>query len=321
MSSTSQQSITYLPTIDAYNQWAEVGPSSPQFQSPPPSYHSLTSPTTKKTYDDSPNFLPALSTQLFITLLTPLLPTLPLRPTLVDLGCGTARTTVFLLTNPGAMVVGLDASPAMLDIARQRCEECFRALPATQRADRCDVGLWDLLTEDDVREQALQHMLLQDTSHHQQQRHHCLVHEADLVASTLVLEHIPLAPFFRAAASLLRPGGRLVLTNMHADMGRITQAGFRNSDGVKIHGRSYGHEVPDVLRAAREAGFEQDDGQVVVETGVREEDLSEEGALGEGKVNEGARNAAGKWLLRGEKVLFGAVWRFLGVEKQEATAV
>lgn len=248
------------------------------------------------------------------------MPTLPLRPTLVDLGCGTARNTILLLTHPGATVVGLDASPAMLDIARQRCEERFRALPTTQRAEECEVGLWDLLTDDDVREQALQHMLLEPTSHQQQKRHRRLVHEADLVASTLVLEHIPLVPFFRAAASLLRPGGRLVLTNMHADMGRITQAGFRNSDGVKIRGRSYEHEVPDVLRAAREAGFEQGEGQVV-ETGVREEDLSEEGALGKGKVNEGARNAAGKWLLRGEKVLFGVVWRYLGVKKQEATGV
>lgn len=242
---------------------------------------------------------------------------------LVDLGCGTARTTVLFLTHPGATVVGLDASPAMLDIARQRCEERFRALPATQRADGCDIGLWDLLAEDEVREQALQHMLLQGTSQHhpQQQRHRRLVHEADLVTSTLVLEHIPLERFFRAAASLLRPGGQLVLTNMHADMGRITQAGFRNSDGVKIRGRSYGHEVSDVLRAAREAGFEQGEGQVVVEIGMREEDLSEEGALGEGKVNEGARSAAGKWLLRGEKVLFGGVWRFLGAENQEARAV
>ncbi|MCJ1467020.1 hypothetical protein MMC07_005642 [Pseudocyphellaria aurata] len=281
MTSNVQPSTTYLPTIDAYNKWAE-------------------------TYDASPNFLPPLSTDLFLQLLTPLLATLPPRPILVDLGCGTARTTSLLLAHQGATILGLDASPAMLDIARQRCEECFRALPSTHRAHEWDLGLWDLIAEDDAREQALQRIRPQGIGHHGR-----LLHAADLVVSTLVLEHIPLTHFFRAAASLLRPGGLLVLTNMHADMGRVTQAGFRTPDGVKVRGQSYIHEVPDVLNAAREAGFEQPLG-ALVEIGVKEEDLSEEGALAEGKANEGARNAAGKWHSTGKNVLFGAVWRFVG---------
>lgn len=206
----------------------------------------------------------------------------------------------------------------MLDIARQRCEECFRALPSTQRAHEWDVGLWDLIAEDDARDQALQQVLPEEIG--QRGR---LLHEADLVTSTLVLEHIPLTRFFRAAASLLRPGGLLIVTNMHADMGRVTQAGFRTPDGVKIRGQSYAHEVPDVLNAAREAGFEQGLGEMV-EIEVKEEDLSEEGALGAGKVNEGARNVARKWRLTGKKVLFGGVWRFVGVgvgvAEQETTA-
>lgn len=209
----------------------------------------------------------------------------------------------------------------MLDVARQRCEEHFRALSATQRAHEWDVGLWDLLAEDDVRGQALQHVLSQGNSH-QHLYHRRLLHEADLVASTLVLEHIPLARFFRAAASLLRSGGLLVLTNMHADMGRVTQAGFRNPEGVKIRGQSYAHQVPDVLNAASEAGFEASLGGPV-EIGVREKDFSSEGegALGAGKANDGARGAARKWQLTGEKVLFGGVWKFVGVGEQRATVL
>lgn len=198
----------------------------------------------------------------------------------------------------------------MLDVARQRCEEHFRALPATLRAYEWDVGLWDLLAEDDVRDQASpQHVLPQGNSIHD--HHRRLLHEVGLVTSTLVLEHIPLSRFFRAAASLLRAGGLLVLTNMHADMGRVTQAGFRNADGMKIHGHSYAHEIPDVLDAARQAGFEQTLGDVL-EIGVTEQDLSAGGPLGEGRVNEGARSAARKWQVTGEKVLFGGVWRFAG---------
>ncbi|MCJ1267211.1 hypothetical protein MMC22_007096 [Lobaria immixta] len=307
MSSTGQTSPTYLPTIDAYNQWAEVRSLSsfPQLQSP------QSNSQTKKTYDASPNFLPPLSTHLFLTLLAPALPTLPPRPLLIDLGCGTARTTTILLTHPEATVLGLDASPAMLDVARQRCEEHFRALPATLRAHGWDVGLWDLLAEDDVRDPASpQHALPHGTGIHDH-HHRRLLHEADLVTSTLVLEHIPLHRFFRAAASLLRAGGLLVLTNMHADMGRVTQAGFRNADGVKIHGHSHAHQIPDVLDAAREAGFEQAP-EDVLEIGVTEQDLSAGGPLGEGRVNEGARIAARKWHVTGKKVLFGGVWRFLG---------
>lgn len=205
----------------------------------------------------------------------------------------------------------------MLDVARQRCEEHFRALSATHRAHEWDVGLWDLLAEDDVRDQALQHVLPQENSH-QHLHHRRLLHEADLVASTLVLEHIPLARFFRAAASLLRPSGLLVLTNMHADMGRVTQAGFRNPQGVKIRGHSYAHQVPDVLHAATDAGFIElsSPGQPVVqEIGVREQDFGSDGALGTGKVNDGARAAARKWQLTEEKVLFGGVWRFVGEQR------
>lgn len=187
----------------------------------------------------------------------------------------------------------------MLDVARQRCEDCFRALPTAQRAHAWDVKLWDILACNDTTSEATP-----SPTH--------LPSSADLLTSTLVLEHIPLPHFFRIAASLLRPGGLLVLTNMHAHMGRVTQAGFRTPAGIKIRGLSHAHEIPDVLAAARDAGFELLEGEPVHEVGVTEYDLSEGGVLAHGNVGEGARSAARKWCLNGEKVLFGGVWRFGG---------
>lgn len=42
---------------------------------------------------------------------------------------------------------------------------------------------------------------------------------------------------------------------MHADMGRVSQAGFVNADGVKVRGTSFVYSVEETLNAAREAGL------------------------------------------------------------------
>lgn len=76
------------------------------------------------------------------------------------------------------------------------------------------------------------------------------------VISTLVLEHIPLERFFAAAAGIMRSGAYLLVTNMHAEMGMRSQAGFTDERGVKVRPTSYCHAVPDVLDAAVQAGFE-----------------------------------------------------------------
>ena len=95
---------------------------------------------------------------------------------------------------------------------------------------------------------------------------------ADGLISTLVLEHVPLSAFFHAAAALLRPGGVFLLTNMHSDMGGISQAGFVHPvTKIKIRPTSYAHTIPDVLNAAREAGFE-----VLGDEGMKEVAVTED---------------------------------------------
>lgn len=123
-----------------------------------------------------------------------------------------------------------------------------------------------------------------------------LEEKADLVLSTLVLEHLPLNVFFSTARKLLKPGGVLVLTNMHAEMGRRSQAGFLDDDGQKVQGASYVYEVGEVVEAGKEEGFEMVGG--VGERRVGQEDL-ERGVVGE---------RGRKWV--GCLVWFGCVMRY-----------
>jgi 2-polyprenyl-3-methyl-5-hydroxy-6-metoxy-1,4-benzoquinol methylase len=192
-------SIRYLDTTAAYDLWASV-------------------------YDTDGNFLQALDSIEMRSLLPKFLAQIstPQPWKLVDLGCGTGRNTAALLSVPNANIVGLDASPKMLKVARSRLD----------KSDRLRLDVFDLLA---ASPPAL---------------------NADAVISTLVLEHVPIDAFFKAAAEMLRPGGRLLVTNMNAEMGSISQAGFVDSKtGDKIRPKSYAHRLEDVVSGAKECGF------------------------------------------------------------------
>lgn len=191
--------VRYLDTTAAYDLWAKV-------------------------YDTDGNFLQALDSIEMKSLLPDFLAQIsaPQPWTLVDLGCGTGRNTAALLAVPEATVVGLDASPQMLKVARSRLG-----------SDRLRLDVFDLLADSP---QAM---------------------EAHAVISTLVLEHIPIDTFFQAATAMLRAGGKLLVTNMHAEMGGISQAGFVDpSTGEKIRPVSYAHRLEDVISGAQKYGFE-----------------------------------------------------------------
>jgi len=101
----------------------------------------------------------------------------------LDLGCGTGRHTVALAV-AGARVTGVDQSPEMLAVARQKLEGSG------------------------VRwvEQGLPGVLPFDKS------------SFDLVVSGLVFEHLPdVTPVFAEIARLLRPGGRVIISALHPD--------------------------------------------------------------------------------------------------------
>jgi cyclopropane fatty-acyl-phospholipid synthase-like methyltransferase len=100
---------------------------------------------------------------------------------------------------------------------------------------------------------------------------------ADAVLSTLVLEHVPLPAYFSTLSALLKTGGYALVTNMHSDMGQVSQAGFVNEQGVKVRGTSFAHTVEETVGEAARQGFEV---VSVKERRMEEEDVKE-GRVGE----------------------------------------
>ncbi|KAI4128137.1 MAG: hypothetical protein LQ338_002874 [Usnochroma carphineum] len=237
----------YKPTVEAYNQWASI-------------------------YDTDGNFLQALDSIAMEQILPLLVDLLPSMPKIVDLGCGTGRTTLSLLRLPAARLLGLDNSSAMLDIASERCNQTWNSLPEAQRAATLSFNIWDVLAESNELPDAAK--------------------DADAIVSTLVVEHIPLDVFFSACSGMVKKGGVLLLTNMHSDMGAETQAGFTDPrSGEKVRPVSFVHTIAQVVEEAKKRGFEVVWGPEEKE--VREDDVERVG------------NRAKKWV--GKKVWFGII--------------
>ena len=155
---------------------------------------------------------------------------------IIDLGCGTGRNTLKLLPLQQARIIGLDASTKMLDIAHARCKERIGDMPKDSRAASIHFEKFDML---DINALPI----------HAQVAHG--------IICTLVLEHVAAPEFFKAVWSLLRPGGYLLLTNIHPEMGAVSQAGFRcPQTKVKFQTLSYIHTIESVMEVADEYGFE-----------------------------------------------------------------
>ncbi|KAI1846609.1 hypothetical protein JX265_009087 [Neoarthrinium moseri] len=230
----SFKAIKYLPTKEAYDRWAAV-------------------------YDTDGNFLQAMDDIEMQALLPRFESALQMSKPwkLVDLGCGTGRNTALLLGVNGAQVIALDASEGMLAVAKKRLHELQSGLMAAGALGEAghkahlQLAVFDLLASDEPPASAT---------------------DADGVISTLVLEHIPLETFFRQASRLLKPGGVLLLTNMHAHMGGISQAGFVDMEsGEKIRPTSYAHTVTDTIEEARKWGLVVDGEQGILERQVTED--------------------------------------------------
>ncbi|MCJ1457620.1 hypothetical protein MMC28_007988 [Mycoblastus sanguinarius] len=227
-------------------------------------------------YDTDGNFLQALDTIEMRALLPNMLSQISKSPPwkLVDLGCGTGRNTLQLLKVPGSTVVGLDSSLRMLEIAKSNIHARLTTLRGTSGvAKQASVELHNILDDSSLPAGALY---------------------ADAVISTLVLEHVPIPTFFQAVSQILKPDGLLLVTNMHSDMGKISQAGFVDpKTEEKVRTQSFAHRLEDLIAEAKKQGFEVVG--KVLERGVDEE-MSE---------TLGAR--AKKWI--GVMVWFGVCFR------------
>ncbi|KAA6411451.1 MAG: hypothetical protein FRX48_04731 [Lasallia pustulata] len=155
---------------------------------------------------------------------------------IIDFGCGTGRNTLKLLNLPSATIVGLDATPQMIDLARRRCQERLASLPPDARAAHVRCEIYNPLVQPTPPECA---------------------REAGALISTLVVEHFTLPEFFEATGKLLRSGGFCMVTGVHSDLAQISHPSIVDTDtGELVWGATHVHSVEDVEKEAPKWGFE-----------------------------------------------------------------
>jgi ubiquinone/menaquinone biosynthesis C-methylase UbiE len=164
----------------------------------------------------------------------------------LDIGCGTGRWTARLVEG-GARATGIDFSEEMLGRAHDR----LAAIVGDDGfGDDPELSQPSVVTND-LRPRLIEHDL----------KHPLPFYDSsfDLVLSALVLEHIgSLQMFFREAARVCRPEGRVVVSSLHPAMMLLdSQAEFCDQQsGHDIRTDSYPHQVSDYVMAALRAGLQ-----------------------------------------------------------------
>jgi SAM-dependent methyltransferase len=138
-----------------------------------------------------------------------------------DLGCGTGRTAAWLRAHGVAAIDGVDLTPEMLDVARER-------------------GMHASLREGDVADTGLE------------------TGAYDLVIASLVDEHLAtLGPLYGEAWRLAEPGGdfALVCFHPHFIMATGMPTHFTGASGEPLAISTYVHLLSDHVAAGLEAGW------------------------------------------------------------------
>jgi SAM-dependent methyltransferase len=156
------------------------------------------------------------------TALVPLLAALPPGRAL-DAACGTGRVSGYL-ADAGHDVLGVDVTPEMLELARAK-------VPSAEFA----LGRLEELPVDDA--------------------------SFDVVVCCLALDHCTdVGPAIAELARAARPGGRVILTDIHPCMIHLGgQAAYVDEHGTWAFVRGHPHLHSDYLRAFAASGLEVDD--------------------------------------------------------------
>ncbi|KAF3909356.1 hypothetical protein AA313_de0200356 [Arthrobotrys entomopaga] len=209
----------HLPTMDAYDLWATV-------------------------YDTDGNVLQQLDDIYVDTYLPPLISassSTGVPPVVAELGCGTGRNTI-KLARLGAKVLAVDNSKGMLE----KLEEKLRKTGFESQVRVYTQDLSQNPHDLEGKPSKFKEVIGREHSG-----------GVDGVLSTLVIEHLDIDVFFTVAKSILKPEGWIFLTNMHADMGLLSSAGFVDlKTGKKIKPVSINHLESEILEAAGRYGFE-----------------------------------------------------------------
>ena len=239
-------------------------------------------------YDTDGNFLQALDTLQLQTLLPQFLSLVyasrsgHARLKVVDLGCGTGRNTLQLMSLASQYdikeIVGLDLSRAMLSIAQKRIDELQQSFKDLAELPTVQLEQYDMSTSTAIEDLPV------------------IAKKPDAVISTLVLEHLQLDQYFSVCAAMMPFGGRLLVTNMHSEQGAVSGAGFVDpTTGNKMRAESFAHTIPDVIEAANKRGF------------MVEGDIMEKGVDSEELVSK-LGNRSRKWFDAGIKTWFAIIF-------------
>ncbi len=183
-----------------------------------------------KSYDSAPNPLIRVEESVVRSMIDASRPGVAL-----DAACGTGRHTAYL-RGRGHRVIGIDASPEMLEKARARVPEA------------------------DLRIGDLEALPLETAS-------------VDLAVCALALSHFrELGPSITELGRVLRPGGRLILSDLHPTMVLLGGTGFFiGADGTAGNVQTFHHPHGRYLARFRKAGLEVVD---CVEPPLEREDLA-----------------------------------------------
>jgi ubiquinone/menaquinone biosynthesis C-methylase UbiE len=205
-----------------------------------------------RVYDTDGNVLQAIDDLELEKLLPKVLDVVNLKDgsKIVDFGAGTGRNTAKMQKDighlPNTTLYALDASSGMLEKAKERCRDANPAVSV-------EFHKYDAYKLESLPQQC---------------------RGADMLISTLVVEHLPLDVFLENLAAIIKPGGYALITNMHSDMGAQSQAGFVQN-GVKVRPTSFPHSAQELINVAARYGFNVHslDGKSFLERGISAEDL------------------------------------------------
>lgn len=140
---------------------------------------------------------------------------------ILELGCGTGKNTVFLAEIGGA-VLAVDFSAGMIEKARQKV-----------RTDNVRFSMMDLTQKWNVEAGAV-----------------------DLIVCNLVLEHVQnLEWVFSEAARTLKPGGRFFISELHPFKQYEGKKARIQREGGVIEIAAFVHHISEYLNAAKRHGL------------------------------------------------------------------
>ena len=168
-------------------------------------------------YDTDQNLTRDLDQQVTVETLSPFT-----FKSVIELGCGTGKNTRFLLTK-AQRVIALDFSEKMLSQARGKITDeraTFRRTDITKP--------WKIPD-----------------------------HFADLITSSLVMEHIEDLPFiFNQARLKLKTGGYFFISELHPSRQYLgSKAGFFDTEDGRVNPTAYIHHISSFLDSARQNDF------------------------------------------------------------------